>query len=382
MTSRIKNQISAISTIIGTMIGVGIFGIPYVLVRAGFIFGIFYFLLLGFMVVLVNLFYGEIILRTKGSHRLVGYAQIYLGKWGKRITTFSNIAGFYGSLLAYIIIGGQFLFLLLSPIFGGTNEIYSLIFFIVCSFLILVGLVLIAEAELIMNIFLFLTFAIIFIFSFFKLNITNFLTFNLKEFFLPYGVILFALGSLSAIPEANEVLEGNNQQFKKIIKWGTIIPIIITFFFALLIVGVVGERVTPEAIASFKEILGPQFYALGIFFGFLAVITSFLVIGLNLKRLYVFDYKLKNFSAWILSMFIPLLIFLFGSKDFIKVISITGGILGGLDGLLVSLIYLKAKEKGERTPEYNLKESRILPYFVMVIFSLGILYEIYYSVVR
>ncbi len=380
MFKRNQKYFFALSTMIGTMIGVGIFGIPYVLVKAGFGVGVFYFLILGIMVLLVNLFYGEIILRTKEDHRLVGYAQTYLGLWGKRLVTLSNIAGFYGAILAYIIIGGQFLFLLLSPLLGGSNLIYTLIFFSAGSLAILVGLALIAEAELVMNVFLLLTFAVIFIFSAIKINPTNLSNFNPAQLFLPYGVILFALGSLSAIPEVREVMGSEAKRFKSVITWGTIIPIIVTFLFVLAVVGAIGPKITPEAIASFKDILGAKVYALGLFFGFLAVTTSFLVIGLNLKRLLVFDYRLNNFSAWILGCFVPLLIFLFGSRDFIKVIGTTGGILGGLDGIIVSLIYLRAKRGGDRTPEFSLKLSNFVPYLVIGIFGLGVLYEIYYSI--
>jgi tyrosine-specific transport protein len=367
---------------IGTMIGVGIFGIPYVLSKSGFAIGIFYFLLLGFMVVAVNLFYGEIILRTKEKHRLVGYANHYLGKWGKGIVTISQIFGFYGALLAYIIIAGQFLYMLLSPIFGGTDFLYSLIFFGLGSLAILIGLAVIAEAEFVMSIFLLLTFLIILFSALPVINVNNFFTYNFNEFFLPYGVILFSLGSLSAVPEAYEVLKGRGQSFKKIIKWGTIIPIIVTFLFAFAVVGVVGPNVTEEALGGLRNILGLKLFVFGIFFGILAVVTSFLVLGLNLKNIYRYDWKINKYLAWILACFVPLVIFLWGSRDFIKVISITGGILGGLDGIVVCLIYLRAKKMGGRVPEYSLKFFKFLAYFVAFIFAIGIIYEIYYSLIK
>lgn len=369
----------AISTMIGTMIGVGIFGIPYVLMKAGFALGIFYFLLLGFMVLAVNLFYGEIILRTKEKHRLVGYASHYLGKWGKRTVTVSQIFGFYGALLAYIIIAGQFLFLLFSPIFGGTDFVYSLIFFALGSLAILVGMGVIAEAEFVMNIFLLLTFLVILFAALPVINVENFTTLDLGNFFLPYGVILFSLGSLSAIPEAYEMLKGGKQNFKKVIKWGTIIPIIITFLFAASVVGVVGQDITREALGGIKIVLGNKLFAFGIFFGILAVVTSFLVLGLNLKNVYRYDWKINKYLAWFLTCSVPLLIFLLGSRDFIKVISITGGILGGFDGVVIALMYLRAKKMGDRQPEYNLKLSKFLAYFVALIFAVGIVYEVYYS---
>ena len=70
--------------LVGMIIGVGIFGVPYVLSRAGLVPGIFYFIVLGAAIILVHLFYGEAVLRTNGRHRLVGYAEKYLGMWGRR----------------------------------------------------------------------------------------------------------------------------------------------------------------------------------------------------------------------------------------------------------------------------------------------------------
>ena len=78
-----KNFLFALSVLLGTIVGAGIFGIPYVISKSGMIPGFFYFLILGGAVLLIHLFFGEIILRTKGEHRLVGLAQRYLGRWGR-----------------------------------------------------------------------------------------------------------------------------------------------------------------------------------------------------------------------------------------------------------------------------------------------------------
>ena len=79
-----KNKVfRAISALVGTVIGAGIFGIPYVVAKIGFLPGIFYLLTLGTLVLFLNLLYGEVILRTPGDHQLTGYAEIYLGKFGK-----------------------------------------------------------------------------------------------------------------------------------------------------------------------------------------------------------------------------------------------------------------------------------------------------------
>ena len=75
----------AAATLIGTIVGAGILGIPYVIAKAGFLYGFFIILLIGFAFLFLNLSTGEIVLRTKTQHQLTGYAEKYLGQWGKRL---------------------------------------------------------------------------------------------------------------------------------------------------------------------------------------------------------------------------------------------------------------------------------------------------------
>ena len=82
-----NNFTLALSTLVGTIVGAGIFGIPFAMLKSGIVPGLFYLFLLGAIICLLHLFFGEVCLRTSGKHRLVGYANIYLGKWGKTVAT-------------------------------------------------------------------------------------------------------------------------------------------------------------------------------------------------------------------------------------------------------------------------------------------------------
>jgi amino acid permease len=104
--------------------------------------------------------YGEIVLRTHGQHRLVGYGEKYLGAAGKKITGAIIIFEFYGAMLAYIIAGGHFLNL----IFGGSDYLWAIIFSIFGALVVLLGLRVVSLSEFIMTIFL-IAIPIIFIFK-------------------------------------------------------------------------------------------------------------------------------------------------------------------------------------------------------------------------
>jgi len=77
-----------------------------------------------------------------------------------------------------------------------------------------------------------------------------------------------------------------------------------------------------------------------------------------------------------LTVFVPLIIFLSGASSFIKVIGITGALAGGIDGVLIVLMFWIAKKKGGRIPEYDLGKQKLLGLFLIVIFTLGFFYQL------
>ena len=83
MDSDKKRFFSAVSILVGTCIGAGVLGIPYVAAQVGFFVALAYIMLIGLLVFTINLYFGEVILRTKGDHQIAGYAGKYLGRKGK-----------------------------------------------------------------------------------------------------------------------------------------------------------------------------------------------------------------------------------------------------------------------------------------------------------
>ncbi|MEK7167074.1 MAG: aromatic amino acid transport family protein [Patescibacteria group bacterium] len=371
-----KSFFIAISVLIGTTIGVGIFGLPYVIAKIGFTPGMLYLIGLGLIILLLNLCYGEIVSRTKKNHQLPGYAKIYLGKWGEFVAILITCFGFYGALLAYLIMAGDFLHLILGKVFPLLSFDYSLIFFVFTTIAIFFGIKAIPKIEFLMVIFLLIIILIIFIFGFPQIKFENLLSMNLEYFFLPFGVILFALGGGSAIPIMEIVLKEKKFLLKKAIILGTLIPLIIYILFGLVCVGAIGQIMSENAIISLGNILGQKILFLGSIFGFFTTTASFLILGLSLKQIYHYDYNLNKTISTILVCFIPLLIFLFGWTDFIKIIGITGSFISGLAGIIIILIYWQAKTKGDDTPAYSMKIPYFLVYFIIAIFSLGIIYQI------
>lgn len=328
-----------------------------------------YFLALGGLVILVHYLFGEVALKTPDFLRLPGYAQIHLGNWGKRAALISSILGFFGAILAYLIVGGEFLANLLNPIFGGSNLFYTLLYFIVGAFLIFFGIKIISKIEFWGLISFFIVLFLIFLrgkefISIENLGLLGNWKLKIENWFLPYGPILFSLWGASLIPEVEEMLGKKKQLLRKIIPVSIIIPIFVYLFFIYLILGITGPQTTESALAGLRGILGDGIVGLGLFFGVLTTFTSFIALGLTLKKTLNYDLKINKHWAFVITCFLPLTLFLAGIKSFIGVISFVGGVMLGIDGILILLMYKKL----------NPKKLWVLP--LILIFLGGIIYEI------
>lgn len=369
----------ATSTLVGTVVGAGILGIPYAVSQAGFLYGLILIALIGFAFVFLNLFMGEIVLRTKKQFQLTGYATKYLGKKGKILMTFSMLFGIYGALTAYLIGEGA----ALKAIFGvGDQLIYTLIFFLIAFLIIYQGMRSTGKAEFILICFLLLVVVFIGILSFDKINSRNFSSFNPELFFLPYGVIIFAYLAAPAIPEMQEILGKHKEKMRKAIVIGSLVPIFLYLLFTIVIVGLIGrenfsllapnERIATVALSIYSN---PLLSLFANFLASLAMFTSFLTLGIALVELYVYDYGFKRFIAFLLTFSLPLAIVLFELTTFISVLTVTGTLAGGLEGVLLIFMYWQSKKKGDREPEYRLGQHWVLGSLLILVFTLGVFYH-------
>ena len=373
-----KNYIYAVSIIIGTSVGAGIFGLPYVASKSGFFLFVVLILILGFIMLILHLMYAEITLRTKNKGRLAGYCGKYLGKNGKRIATIITLVALYGNMLAFIIIGGNFLNAIFFSYFGGNEFIYSILMALFISAGVYISLRMVSFIELLMVAFLFVTiFGVIFKGSFF-VNTGNLLTYDLTQSFLPFGAILFSVGALSAIPELEHIMKKDQKRIKSAIITGSVITIAIYILFVAVILGITGSNTSEEALSGLSMVIGNGIVTLGFIFGVFAISTSFLIVGINLKEMFWYDYHLSEKKSWALACLVPLFIFILGFRDFITVISIAGSVTGGFAGILIIVSFYKAKKMGDLKPIYEIKISRILTIFMITILFLGVIHQFVY----
>ena len=378
-----RNFFYAVATIIGTIVGVGIFGLPYAFARAGFFLGLTQLILLGGVTMIIHLMFGEIILRTKEKHSLPGYIEKYLGKRWEVLVSFSVLLGIFGSMVAYILVGGAFLNTLLDGLMGGTNvfpqNYLYIIFWFFLTVLILLGLKTMEIVEFSMTIFLIIAVGVIALLSMPYVHMANLLSTNGFDAFMPYGVILFSLAGTVAIPEIREILSGNEKKIKAAIIVGIFVPIVIYALFAFIINGVTGVATSEEALSGLYKAVCGRIYIVGALFGIFAIVTSYITFGYYLYETFLYDYGISKTLSHLLIALVPIAFVLLGVRDFIAIIGFLGAVMGGFEGIAMILAYFKAKKMGDRTPEYSLKIPHAIYYFLIFIFVLGIIYTIVYG---
>ena len=356
---------AAVAVMIGAMIGAGFLGIPHVASKSGFLIAAFHLVLLGIVIICVNLWMGEVVLRTKGDHQLTGYAEKYLGEKGKSIIFFMLVFGILSALVAYLIgISQSVSHLIIQN--SSLSFVIAIITWAILTFLTFFGLQTFKLGEVIGLILMGIFFIGIFIYFFPNVSVENLSTYDLSNFFYPFGTILFALLSFSAIPELNRILSKEKKSMKRAIFLGSFIPIIVYLLFTLVLVGVKG--------ASVPEVSTIGLGAIFIFLGIITMSTSYFVLATVLKSMLHFDYGLTKKVSWALISLFAIILYVLTFKmnfTFTKILNASGIISGSITGILIMLMVLKAKRYGNRKSEYSLPISIPLLILISVIFILG-----------
>jgi amino acid permease len=371
-----RNYIYPITVFSSGMIGVGFLSLPYIASKVGIWPMLFYFLVITALIVFINLIFCDLSLKTPDFKRFPGFVGYYLGKWPEVFTMISTIVGTLGVLLAYLIVAGQFLTAVLQPMFGGSELLYIFIYFIAVSLIIYFDIKIVARIEFVVLVLLFFSILFIFIDGFSQIKLSNiFTTGQISHFFLPYGPLLFALWGVSLIPEVEEMLRGRKGNLKKNIVFSTILVSIFYLLFTILILGITGVNTGSVALTSLKNFISDQLVSLALLVGTMATFTAFIAQGIIFKKTLVFDLGIKHWQAFVMTCFTPMILFLLGLKSFIPILSLVGGVLLGINGILILLMYKKI-------PAYQQSGQikKAIVNLLALVFVIGVAYEIIYFV--
>lgn len=374
-----RDVFHAAFTLFGTIVGAGILGLPYIVAKSGYAVGLFWMVVLTAAVTLTHVLFGEIVMATAARHRAVGYVKMYLGRGASWIETAASILGLYGATLAYMILGSLFLRQLASPVADIHPLVAPALLFATGMMFAWKGVNYLAKAEVPLAVALALAFLALIVTGFTGFDAIRLPPTDLTNAFLPYGVVLFAYGGLSAVPEIFDLVGNRPRTMRRAIIVGTVMAAVITILFVTSVLGALGSDTTPEAVAGINRRFGgfiPQVSAVA---GLLAVVTSYYVFSLYLKNQFQFDFKIRRSWSAVLAVAAPFGLYLAGVRSFGRVLELVGATLIGVEGMLVCLMYLKVRKAH---PEKALRIPIPAVYLLTAVYAAGALYEIVFRVFR
>lgn len=362
--------------IIGAIVGVGVFGLPYAFAQSGFVVGLGWLILLGFFTIVLQLMFAEMAVDTEGKDRLVGYVRRYAGPKFGWAATVAFLGLMWGAQIAYMIVGGEFLHQLLSPFIGGTPFVYAFVVAAAASALIFRGLKFAAKIEMAVVFILLFLFSVIILASAPFFHIQNILTIDRAHAFLPYGVILFALSGIGVIPEIKEYLGARDlHRLPRVVVPAICIIILLYALFSFAVVGVTGSETTSSALAGLARVLGPGFGAIGSLLGSCTILSIFMMVGIENTNMLRTDFRLPPRVAWAAASLAPVLFFALGVRQFIDVIGFVGSIFSGALGIFLVVAYYQMCRKRDRRKATCAHFPRMIGWILGAVFLLGIIVE-------
>ncbi len=360
-----RNLILPICLLSGTILGAGIFSLPYVFSQLGFLNGIFFLLFFAIVYCVIHLMYGMVLREQSGEHQFFYLAKKYFSPRFSSIASLVILAELIFILLVYLVLAPQFL----SAIFGTNQTLSLLIFWLVASLPIFMRLEWIGALDFIGVLLMLGTTLVIFGESFsYEWRAALFQPLSLATFFLPFGPLLFSLSGRPALHKVHEALkkipDGEREgALRRTVLWGTFIPAVVYAMFAFSVLKI-NPAVPEEALGGLTSLPFFLFILLNAM-GFIAIWKAYAMIGSNVRDILRLDLKLPLWMGALIVLLGPLALYLLGFKTFFFAISFAGDIFLGLEGITVVRMWQKA---------FPRSKWRRLSFALYPVFICGIMY--------
>lgn len=369
-----KQFILATSLLVGTIIGAGIFSLPFVFSQAGVIGGVLFGFVVALIAICVLLMYADLVLDDHSEHRIIGLARHYFGKKGFISLLFINGGGTLFVLATYIVLSVSFLKLF----FPDTPFLILALIFWLCSFWA-IFLRIKNEAQLEFFATMGIGIVIVTILGFglphleeFSLSLSPFSPFL---FILPIGAFLFSLGGRAVIPDVVLFLRGERTRIRWAVSSG------VFFSLALYVVFVIGvaslsDVITQDGVSGLVKLpwhVQVVMGALGIF----ALWSSFISNGSDLFRSFQHDVGLPRIVAGGIVSLVPIGLVFVGFDNFLMLVSIVGGLFLAIEWASIVLMWIAMRKK---KPQDVSVLGTVDPSVLVVIFlvlCMAIVYTIY-----
>jgi len=370
----------------GASLGAGLLALPVqtglaglVPALAGLVF--IWILMLGSGIILADFFVDM----DQPSAGLFTLFEQGLGRWSRWLVTPGFLLVFYGILVAYLSGSGAVLASLLH--LPKLEWLLLLLFFLISTGSVLVGLKFIHRANMGFMILLLGSFMVMLILVGKHIETKNLVYQDWK--FLPSAlpIILCSFAYQNIIPSVCTSLHNDRAQIRRALFYGTLISLLVNGLWVLVVVGVLPlsgdgsllnafHQNQPATIPLAQSIPSGYIQFFSLLFSLAALFTSYVAVGEGLRNFLadlLGDALNKGNRGWLtagLTFVPPLLITLVYPQLFLKVLNLVGGLaVALLFGLLPAIILFDQVRKKKDTWQ------QVIALFLCLIFGLLVLLE-------
>lgn len=360
----------ALGMAIGSTLGVGVFGLPYAFAKSGFLLGAIELIIVSSLLGVLSFMFAEVVLQTPGVHRVVGYVDMYLGRFWARVMTVDFTLAVWAAIVAYLIIGASFLHALFLPLVDIPSLFFSGFLLAFVFFLTHNGVRAFARFELPLMLLLFVLFAALLVRAAPEIRLTNLLPLHFDQMFVPYGVLIFALTGFGVVPSLKALL-GKRQENRlpHILLLSRVFLGLLYILFALAVVGVTGASTSEMPFEALAPVFGTGFLVFASLLGVVTTLSIFSSLSLQLNEIFSIDLRLPRLLSSLLTFGPPAAVVALGWTDFIRLLQFTGATFGILTMLLLLVVY----EVLRRDPVCALRRCLRVPRWVSVLIALTLL---------
>ena len=319
-----RTLLKASFTLVGAIIGAGIFALPAAFHRVGALPASIVFWSMAILVVLTHLMFVDVELALEKRGRLASAVRKWLGAGAYRLASVTYPFQLSGALIAYLLLGAGFLQALLQPLTGTVSVlIWQICFWVGGAITVVAGLKWVARVESVVIWFLI---SILLLLSIWHWPMRTYaVSGDWSSAFGLFGICLFSLTGISGIGEVVDLTSKKRRQARLAIVIGTLLAALISWTFALSFAG---------SLTNMNE-NGVRILAL---VGFLAVSGAFMITSQDLGATLWLDLGVPRLWSIGLAIGAPLLFVLFTQANTYRVIDTVGALFGGLNGVLIALV--------------------------------------------
>lgn len=361
-----RRYILPASILTGTVIGAGIFSLPYAVAEAGWVLSALYGTILVAFVAAIHLMFLEIIEKTKEEYRFVGYVRKYLGSVGFGVSLLIAIPGLLLTLNIYLALAARFLGVLFP---GGYPFLNMLGFWAIAAVWILADANLLAVSEYVLSLGIYLVIGFVFVLGVRNWDGINMATMvDTRHYLVPLGVFFFALMGRSAIPSVVRYYKESKIPMRfanPAVLIGTLVPALCYAFFAIGVIQLSGE-VSRDSITGLFG--GPYFVVKAVgALGLLALMGTYIVLGIDAIEDMRLDLRVPKWIGTLAVLVGPLVLYAAGLRNFYELIGIVGGVFLSFEAVMIALMWRKVTDR---------RLSKGLALTAVAFFVIGVLCEI------